>query len=112
MNKNDTEAFYRLYSTKIGSGDVAQARKAYGALLQTITEILRRQERVELPQLAELVIKVRPPVKNYSANKKQMIDMAAQKILRVRIHKNYKDYIKNMRTIADDTRVISGRNTI
>lgn len=109
MNKTELEAFFRLYSTKIGSGDIEFARRAYYGLVKAVTEELRRTQRVELPDLGEMVVIRRPPHRKHHVQMRQFVLMPEQKEIKFHPNRNFKEYIKNMRTVGDDLREVASR---
>lgn len=112
MNKLETEAFFRLYSAKIGGGDIDFARRAYYGLIKTITEGLRRTERVELPDLGEMVVIRCPPHKKHHVRMRQFVLMPETKEIKFHPNRNFKEYVRKMRTIGDDLKEVSSREKL
>lgn len=101
MNKTIKDAFFRLYSTKIGAGDIEFAQKSYYALVRTVTEMLRTNERVNLPDLGEMVIKRRPAHNRHHVGLKTIVHQPETKEIKFNFCRDFRSYIRDVKTTKD-----------
>lgn len=101
MNKKDKADFFRLYSVKIGTGDVELAKRSYYALVKTMMSLLRTQEFVELPDLGKMFIKHVPAHKRHNVSMGVMVENSGFKEIKFCPCRNLSYYIRSIKTIHD-----------
>ena len=97
MNESDKNKFFNDLAIEINFSDLADVKKVYYGLVRTLTKGLRKEEKIELPDMGKFSIHKRKARETVVVGSLERRKLPAIKTLKFVVDYKLKDYIKNLK---------------